>query len=65
MSDGHVVAVESFSIRVDPIEGLFAFRFKNSELEALVQLGLLHLPELEELLLTRVDLIEKLHDMRD
>lgn len=44
---------------------LFTVLFKHSELETLVQFVLLDVPELEELLLARVDLVEELHDAGD
>ena len=38
---------------------------EHPELEALVQLVLLDVPEAEELLLPRVDLVQELHDQGD
>lgn len=39
--------------------------FKQPELHTLIQLDFLDLPELEELLLSGVDLVQKLHDHGD
>ena len=50
---------------VDPVEHFLALLFEEPELETLVQLGLLDLPQLEQLALTRVDLVKQLHDLGD
>ena len=44
---------------------LLTVLLKHPELKALVQLVLLDGPELEELLLARVDLVQELHDQGD
>ena len=44
---------------------LFTVLFKHSELQTLVQLVLLDGPELEQLLLAGVELVEELHDAGD
>ena len=64
-ADGDVVGYEDAAILVDPVEHLFAVLLEQPQLVALVQLGLFHLPQLQQLLLARVDLVEQLHDMRD
>ena len=50
---------------VDPVEHFLALLFEEPELETLVQLGLLDLPQLQQLLLPRVDLVQQLHDLGD
>ena len=44
---------------------LLTVLLEHAQLQTLVQLGLLDLPELEELLLAGVELVEQLHDAGD
>ena len=44
---------------------LLAVLLKHPQLQTLVQLVLLDVPEAEQLLLTRVDLVQQLHDQGD
>ena len=50
---------------IDPVKHLLALLFKQPQLETLVQLGLLDLPQLEELALSRMNLVQQLHDLGD
>ena len=50
---------------VDPVKHLLALLFKQSQLETLVQLGLLDLPQLEQLALSRMDLVKQMNDPGD
>ena len=43
---------------------LFTFLLKQTQLQALIKLGFFDLPQLEKLLLPRMYLVKKLHDLR-
>ncbi len=52
-------------IKISNLLHLFTILLEDSQLKALLQFGFLDLPELKQLLLSGMDLVKKLHDLRN